>query len=163
MHASVTIPALFSILFMFTIGYDLGNVFLGIPHRSAILTSTKFSVAPLSISVFAVAIPQIRSKTTSILREFLWLMYTQSKDMAYTQATRVKLSKKIKMVDHLGSTCPAVEFFCYGSVLAGLNSLIICDWQFLFLFPGSCVLASHDPGFVLCILRLHCCSCSLVF
>ena len=71
MHASITIPALFSILSMFMIGRGLGNVFLGIPHHSALLTSTKFSIMPVSTSMLVVAVPQVCLKTTLISREFL--------------------------------------------------------------------------------------------
>ena len=76
MHASVTIPALFSVPSTFTIGHGLGRVFLGSPHRSAVRTSIKFSVAPLSISALAVALSCVRSKFTLMFREFLWLTYT---------------------------------------------------------------------------------------
>ena len=120
-HASVTIPALFLVLSTFTIGHGLGNVFLGIPNCSAVLTSTKFSVAPLSISALAVTVPQVHSKTTLILRGFLWLTYTWSRDMACTQATWVEPSKKIRMADHSESVHPAVEFFLLCSSLISLS------------------------------------------
>ena len=111
MHASVTIPALFSVPSTFTIGHGLGRVFLGNPHHSAVRTSMKFSVAPLSISVLAVALSRVRSKFTLMFREFLWLTYTRSRDMARTQATQVEPSKKTKTVDRSKSTRLAAEFF----------------------------------------------------
>ena len=111
MHASVTIPALFSVPSTFTIGRGLGRIFLGSPHHSAVHMSIKFSVAPLLISALAVAFSCVRSKFTLIFREFLWLTYTRSRDMAHTQATWVELSKKMKMADRSRSTHLAVESF----------------------------------------------------
>ena len=146
MHASITIPALFSILSTFMIGCGLGNVFLSIPHHSTILTSTKFSIVPLSTSMLAVAVPQVCLKTTLISREFLWLTYTQSKDMARTQATQVEPSKKMRRVDHSRSTHPiTVSFlshlspvsllawpFCLGLQLPHLHWQVCCYWFQLF-------------------------------
>ena len=47
-------------------------------------------------------------------------MYTQSKNMAQTQATWVELSKKTKMADHLESAHPAVESSLLHSSLISL-------------------------------------------
>ena len=126
MHASVTIPALFSVPSTFTIGHGLGRVFLGNPHRSTVRTSIKFSVAPLSMSALAVAFSCVRSKFTLIFREFLWLTYTRSRDMARTQATRVEPSKKTKTVDHSKSTHLAAGFFPLRSFPRFLSVRLSC-------------------------------------
>ena len=95
----MTAPALFSMPSTFMIGLGLNSVFLGIPQRSAVQISMKFSVVPLSTSALAVAIPCVCSKSTFIFNKFLWLTYMRSKDKARTQATRVEPSKKMEMPD----------------------------------------------------------------
>ena len=135
MHASVTIPALFSVPSTFMIGRGLGRIFLGSPHHSAVCTSIKFSVAPLSMSALAVAFSRVRSKFTLIFREFLWLTYTRSRDMAHTQATRVKLSKKTKTVDRSESTHLAVGFFPLRSFPRFLSVRLSCPES---LLPRLC-------------------------
>ena len=126
MHALVTIPALFSVPLMFMMGRGLGRTFLGNPHRSTIRMSMKFSVALLSTSALAVAFSRVHSKFTLIFRGFLWLTYTQSRDMARTQATWIEPSKKMKMVDRSGSTHPAVEFSLLHSSLISLSARLFC-------------------------------------
>jgi hypothetical protein len=71
MHASLTIPALFSVPSTLMIGLGLGNIFWGIAHRSAVQMSTKFSVAPLSTSVLTVAVPRECSNCTDIFNDRL--------------------------------------------------------------------------------------------
>ena len=52
---------------------------------------------------------------------------------------------------------------CHGFV-SDISSLCTVWWyEFLFPCPGSCALVTHDPGFVLFILRLPCILYSLVF
>ena len=111
MQALQTIPAQFSVPLMFTISHGTGSFFLGMCHCSAVHWSTKFSVAPLSISALAVAIPCACLNRTAIFNKFLWLTYTQSKDKAHTQATWVEPSKKTKteLIHHPLSTCPATK------------------------------------------------------
>ena len=134
MHASVTIPALFSVPSTFTMGRGLGRTFLGNPHHFTICMLMKFSVTPLSTSMLAVAFSHVHSKFTLIFREFLWLTYTQSRDMACTQATQVEPSKKMKTVDRLGSTHPAVEFSLLHSSLISLSAqLFYLESQLLHL------------------------------
>jgi hypothetical protein len=53
------------------IGRGFGNVFRGIAQRSAVRMSTKFSVAPLSTSALAVAVPRECSNFTGIFKDFL--------------------------------------------------------------------------------------------
>jgi hypothetical protein len=67
----LTILALFSVPSTLMIGRGFGNVFLGIAHHSAVQISTKFSVAPLSTSVLAVAVPREGSNFTGIFRDRL--------------------------------------------------------------------------------------------